>query len=519
MPQFLYCKSTKDKAICLFFAAFASILFAIVVNLVLFALYGPTTAGTWYNKYWSFFFAAICFTLLSFYIFRNDFQEHPERPFFVIVLVFTCMASIAFDICEISWDVGNHFRFMLSWTEPDLGLIADEAEAAEMHTAFGGPYAIADLNYWKNWLNDMSNLTSNAIVSDTYVHFYNKISSLPASFVYFLCTALGTSFTTKYVLAKLLYAIIYSVVVFLGMRCLHSGKMIFAAIALMPISLFLAANYSYDYWVNAFLLYAMALLIRELQTPDTPLTLKRAVYIFLIFIVGCGPKAIYFPLAFLCILMPRTKFSNSFNSRIYRAFCFIVPMLIASTFMLSFITTGSEVGDSRGGSDVSSIGQVAHILQDPIGFAQILITFLINDLLRSPMSIDHFAYLQHPMTPVWLISALLLLFTTFTDKNGYDIPATTWKSRTLTIIISFVTLCLVCSALYVSFTPVGLDTIYGVQHRYYIPLLFGFFYFLGSARIGKKIRTHFKHYNFIALLLLSILPYITIWECYLIYVI
>lgn len=187
--------------------------------------------------------------------------------------------------------------------------------------------------------------------------------------------------------------------------------------------------------------------------------------------------------------------------------------------MLSFITTGSEVGDSRGGSDVSSIGQVAHILQDPIGFAQILITFLINDLLRSPMSIDHFAYLQHPMTPVWLISALLLLFTTFTDKNGYDIPATTWKSRTLTIIITFVTLCLVCSALYVSFTPVGLDTINGVQHRYYIPLLFGFFYFLGSARIGKKIRTHFKHYNFIALLLLSILPYITIWECYLIYVV
>lgn len=519
MPHFLYCRTAKDKSICLLLAAIVSVSLATLINLGCFAIFGSTTAGTWYNKFWAYFFAAACFTLLSFYAFRNDFREHPERPFFVVVLVFTCMASIAFDICEISWDVGNHFKFMLSWTEPDLGLIANEAEAAEMHTAFGGPYTIADLNYWKNWLNNASGFTSNAIVSDTYIHFYNKISSIPASLIYFICTALGTSFTTKYVLAKLSYAIIYSVVVFLGMRCLRSGKMIYATIALMPVGLFLAANYGYDYWVNAFLLYAIALLIRELQTPEAPLTLKRAIFIFAIFIIGCGPKAIYFPLAFLCILMPRTKFNTTLGSRIYRVFCFIVPLAIASSFMLSFISTGPGTGDLRGGSEVNSTGQVAFVFQDPIRYIQILLTFLINDLIKAPTSIDNFAYLQEPLTPIWLISALILLFTTFTDKNKYDEPAVNWKSRTLTFVITFITLCLVCSALYVSFTPVGLDTINGVQHRYYIPVLFGFFYFLGSVKIGKKAKKHLTHYNFIILLLLSILPYITIWESYFVYVV
>lgn len=519
MPQFLYCLTFKDKAICLTLAALSSAILAIAIDYCCFIVLGSTTAGTWYNKYWLLFFAAGCFTLLSCLVFRNDFQKHPERPFFIVVLIFTCMSSIVFDICEISWDVGNHFRFMLSWTEPDLDLIANEAEAAEIHTALAGPYTIADLNYWKNSLDDLSTLTSNAIISDTYMHLYNKISSLPASFIYFICTAFGTSFTTKYVLAKLSYAIIYSVVVFLGMRCLHSGKMIFATIALLPVALFLAANYSYDYWVNAFLLYAMALLVRELQTPDTYLTFKRAVYIFMIFIIGCGPKAIYFPLVFLCILMPRSKFASSLHSRIYRAFCFIIPVLIASTFLLSFITVGPGTGDARGGSDVNSTEQVAFILQDPMRYLQILLTFMINDLAVFPIGLDQFAYLQHPSTPIWLASSLLILFATFTDRNDYDIRAVNWKSRTLTIVITFIIVCLICSALYVSFTPVGLDTINGVQDRYYIPLLFGFFYFLGSVRFGEKIRNHIKHYNFIILLLLSVLPYITLWECYLIYVV
>ena len=54
---------------------------------------------------------------------------------------------------------------------------------------------------------------------------------------------------------------------------------------------------------------------------------------------------------------------------------------------------------------------------------------------------------------------------------------------------------MIVTALYFEFTPVGLDTIHGVQRRYLLPLLFPLLAFVGPASLGLRGRARAGLYD------------------------
>ena len=521
MPEVFYCKTIKDKAIVMAIAAIASCALAVGLGYITFLLNGPVSSGAWYNKYQIMFIAAVLFTVGIFFVFRYELKDKPERAFFAVLLVFTMSSSVMYDVNKVSWDVESHFKFMLSWTDPDGQVEINGAENDELYGyAARVETNIADLNSWKSWLNEQEEIDTGEVINNSFTSLYNRLASLPGSLVYMLAGAIGFPFVIKYVLTKLIYSIIFSVVCFFGMKQLISGKMIFAAIAMIPSVLFMASNYGYDYWLICFLLYAVARLVGELQRPEQKLTLKSSLLIFGAFFVACGPKAVYFPMVALALVMPKQKFNTANQSKLFRLACFVVPILIASSFLLNFVgsvSEGANVGDSRAGSKIDSTGQVYFILSDIPGYVLIVLNFLVTSYLYASVHDTAFlAYLSYPELKTWIVTALILLFVMLTDKELVDKKyLCTWKARIWSIVIAVITLGLVITSMYVSFTAVGSSSIGGVQPRYAIPILIAFLFFMGSPKLGEKIRVgHEGVYNTTILGLLTAIPYVILWQTY-----
>lgn len=315
--------------------------------------------------------------------------------------------------------------------------------------------------------------------------------------------------------------------------------MLYAVISLLPTAVFLASNYSYDWWVNAFVLYAFATLAGIIQDDSQKISVLQALTIPLLVIVGSLPKLVYAPLAILCILIPKERFKTKRDTIIFRSVVLGIPIILAIALIIylainpNFISSILGAGDTRGGSNVNPSAQLEYILSNPLSYLQSIITFLMppigHDAIGNTISgmlapgglkevFTHYAYLG--ILPKYYCAAImaLLLFTILTDKKReISYKRGTWI---FPLIIVTIILIAIISALYLSFTGVGSHEIHGVQGRYLIPLLFPLFIWLGTSRlaIANKSETTMAIYNGSILTIMFIILMSSWWIMYIAYI-
>ena len=258
----------------------------------------------------------------------------------------------------------------------------------------------------------------------------------------------------------------------------------------------MASYYSYDPWLISFLFVAIALVVLGICTPDKKLSTKTWLTVFLVFFVALGPKAIYFPLIGLLFLLPKSKFESARQRRLFIGSVVLLGCIVVATFLLPFVASGAgDSSDMRGGSDVSAPGQIAFILADPLRYVGILINFFVNQYLAIGMSCEYtlsFAYFGNlGMVYPWLCTfpVIFLLFVAVSDAGEHSwllckAPIIAWMA-----LLFILTVGLVASSLYVSFTPVGLDTVKGCQPRYLLPLIFPLLALCFNFRLQNRIRS------------------------------
>ena len=104
--------------------------------------------------------------------------------------------------------------------------------------------------------------------------------------------------------------IMYTLLCYYAMKRLSSGKMILAVIALFPTNVFMAASYSYDYWVNGFVFLGIAYFVGMCQEKDKIVSTKDTIIMCSSLALACVPKQIYVGLLLLPFFMPRKKIDN-----------------------------------------------------------------------------------------------------------------------------------------------------------------------------------------------------------------
>ncbi len=348
---------------------------------------------------------------------------------------------------------------------------------------------------------------------------YYTVAYLPAALGLWTARLLSLPASAAFLAGRLFTMVSFALLAYFACKRLKSGKMFLAACALVPTLVFLASNYSYDSWLAGFLMLGFSIFAGELQRPDEPLRWRWFLLMIAAFLVGLGPKAVYVPVAALLLFMPRAKFAKrtrasgagraalgekrTMRGKIssahaeegatankslpnkgggssvvpqltqgrYLAVVFASAAFVLATFVLPLLFAGPGAGDVRGG-DVNPAVQIAFIANQSLGYLVVFLKFCAYFFTMGnvPFILTDFCGVE---TSGYAYAVMaLLVAVALTDRAACDAPFATHAKRITMFALFALTFFLICTALFISFTPAGWDWICGVQGRYLLPLLF-----------------------------------------------
>ena len=453
---------------------------------------------------------AVVFLAIAVWLLRKQAATKPELLFFVITMILGIyMIEVRPVEVGYSWDDQEHFERTVSLA------------------TLNGPYYEADESFYLNAWEPASKASEteraerteflntsfeNKIVRDNLNHGNLRHISLESYIPYAAGIIFGRGIGLKYISALkcglFFNLLFYAAVMAWAMSKLKFGRILIAVIALFPTNMYMVTSFSYDPWITAWITLAFAYFFSYLQEPGKILSGRDMGIILWAFILGCLPKAIYFVLMFPLLFMPKDHFESISQQRKYITLVFMTAFLLAGTFLLPMLVGGAGSGDARGGSEVDATGQIKYILANPLEYAKTLFGFMTSEFLNvthADRYIVNYAYMGMA-DEMSVPTGLVLLGVMFTDHNGK-------AGKTLPVLLSsmFAFFCmavLIATAMYISFTPVGLNTVNGCQHRYLIPMVFPALYMHSIDRFENRMNLSF--YNVLPMLAMALMTILSL---------
>lgn len=332
-----------------------------------------------------------------------------------------------------------------------------------------------------------------------------------------ILAALGADMFKISVICRLTIGILFALIVGKAIKKLKSGGYIFSVICLLPTVLFLSSSFSYDSWVIAMFAYVSAWLISEFQQPEKKISIHECVVLFCAVFLGSTTKAIYFFLLIPFLFLSKTKFQSEKQKKGLKWVAISTMILIAILIMLPMFVNKTGFSDMRGGDGVNSSEQIRFILTHPIKYTGILFGFFADylSLNFATQSINFYAYLGSGLPLFGGFAILLLIYAIFTEHRESHLHEPVGKVRLGSIFVCLIQIVLVATSLYISFTPVGYETVNGCAYRYMFPILPMLLYMLSPTRIVCTVSDRLqKGIVFIGIALVSLASYFSVYICH-----
>lgn len=259
-------------------------------------------------------------------------------------------------------------------------------------------------------------------------------------------------------------ALLFALSVALAIWITPVGKAAFAAIFLLPMSLFEAASFSADAPTYALTALICAIMMRlATSTPDGTRTL------WLVGILIAVLSTIKSPLVALIIPLAALALRNSKKTALF------LVSLVASVWLawtVGFMSMDGFAARQKTLVDVSSSEQIRYILGNPFVIFEISLTTIRLwwwDYVSSGIGI--LGWLDTGLSRLFYIFSIIVLIFVFigsVSANRVELPKFfRWSLFASAISAS----ALIFGALYLTWTPVGFTSVQGVQGRYFIPIL------------------------------------------------
>ncbi len=265
-------------------------------------------------------------------------------------------------------------------------------------------------------------------------------------------------------IARFANLILWLFLIYLSIKITPIFKWGFLIIALLPMTLFESASVSADSLTIGLSFITISLFLRlSLDNKIRKINLKYIMILFSFILALSLAKMPYFLLIFLFLMIPANKFEN--NKKKITIFAFILSTSFIVAFLWIFIIKGLYIPEKG----ISAYDQFLFILPRPLLFLQLIWNDLITNPLRYFKIVPGANWFSYPL-PKWIYYAtiLLLLFLPLFDKNEIKIN---FKKKSI-IIGNFLLIAgLIYLFEYLTWTHVGVNKIFGVQGRYFIPIL------------------------------------------------
>ncbi len=286
---------------------------------------------------------------------------------------------------------------------------------------------------------------------------------------------------TVYYACRLIGLFCYAFLAWLAVRLVPFGKWVMAILASSPVAILQAATISPDSISNGIALLFIGGSLALAARPKYQW--KHWLWLCLLFLILFWGKINILSLALLPFVIMRP-------SRFQMRFGYVLLLGVAISLFLVEVLGWNLIAYSRyydalEGAD--PLGQVRFILGDPLGFIGILgssVWVNLLDLLYAGTAIYPFGYWP---VPIWvyllyfagLLAALLL---------GGSSSRPDARTRIGLGIVFIATYLGTFASLYLSYTPVGSESVQGVQGRYLTALMPLLFLALARLPVPKGVR-------------------------------
>lgn len=298
-----------------------------------------------------------------------------------------------------------------------------------------------------------------------------------------------------YYFARLLNLAFYIFLVYCAISIVPFGKTTMALLALMPICMQQAASMSYDasLYGGAFLFTAVLL---NLAFEQSEITGKQIVFACIsAWFMGAQKMGIYVLLCTLLFLIPMKKFKNAgcwFGCITMIGGCYVISFLLNPIIYSHFFPCGGT--EALAPNYVAKITYtISDLLEDPFGFLGIIGNSIVEKGHYYWTSLFGSHLGSYALTPpdTYCVELLLVLFFSLIpcvqDKQDSQIRDIGWVHRICLLAIFVLQWLIYWVSFYLSYTPKGEQVIWGVQGRYFVPVVFLFFmFFRGNKLLFKR---------------------------------
>ena len=317
-------------------------------------------------------------------------------------------------------------------------------------------------------VKQIDKLTDLSTTDRSFPISFSLITYIPASLVLNTATIVGMPFSMAVLFAKLVNLFIYIAVIYYAIKIIPKYKHLLMFISLIPTSLYIACQFSYDSKVNALLLLMLAFIIREFFDKKTKISKKAMAAIILLGIIGASAKGIYILLILPALVIPKEKFESKKECYIFRILVILSIIFIFSTFMGASVSSS----DTRVNSTANAPEQISNIIHHPTVLVKAYYNSAFKEFFTKLFGNQTLVLLSSygvvTSSNIYYLTLFVLIIMTLVDISGVDLNL---KARLSILISSLLLICLIWGALYISFNAVGAEQIMGVQGRYFILLL------------------------------------------------
>lgn len=276
---------------------------------------------------------------------------------------------------------------------------------------------------------------------------------------------------------RIVNLLVYAALAYLALRGLKRWQGVFLAVLFLPLSLYMAASLSYDAQLLGLYALAASLLLREEFTQKHLIAFILCVA--LINVAKPWINLLWIPgLLFIAPKNWKARLRPWAGAALALAAAVAVTLFCTwygRTFRFNYGDVGRMLGES-----VNGLQQLSFVLHNPLRTFAVLWGTLYENTFFLP-GLGNFGALDTLVPAVGFFSVLLLAAGTFSAARQGQLSAKTNLGLGCFALIYSVG---VMMALYITYTPVGMVRVIGLQARYFLPaVLLGLV--LAAQGIGK----------------------------------
>lgn len=350
----------------------------------------------------------------------------------------------------------------------------------------GGPKAEEALVYFR--ADDLTGLYGEFPNANAYMTMYAQVNNarqngdyvlvtedfiIQAPFWTYLPQAMGISLgrilncngTITILLGRFFSLLFFVTVTYFAIKIIPFGKKILLAVSMLPMTLELAASYSYDTMILALSFLYIALMCRLIFEKEA-LSLRDMVLPTIVFALLAPLKYVYTPLLLLTLFLPGEKYKAKKEKWIS------VGILFGGLLLIMLLPSGKQQiylpGDVT--TEYRTIEYCLHHVGEVLG-VYIRTVMLNASYYLSTMVGMALGWLEIPMPQEVLLLSVLNLFlaTIRTDSE----PKTLLRNSHCFgfVLCALGVFGLTLTAMLLNWTPIWSKSILGVQGRYFLPVL------------------------------------------------